>query len=77
MDSTDAEGASLGDRLSTDDAGKEVLVGLTAEESEFYMQYRRRRKAGYYPERKHRDRFVQLHEKHELARSKGRKDLED
>jgi hypothetical protein len=62
--------------LASDGDGNEVLAGLTLEESGFYMQYRRRRKAGHYPHASDRDRFLQLHERHELARLKRRRSSE-
>jgi hypothetical protein len=55
--------------LAKDGNGLEVLVGLTLEETEFYVDYTRRRAAGA---REHdpanRERFFALHEKHDLVR---------
>lgn len=55
--------------LARDDDGQEVLVGLTAEETEFYVLYGRKRASG---ERNRdpssRDRYLALHQKHDLAR---------
>jgi len=53
--------------LTTDEQGREVLVGLTHAETVFYLEYGRRRIAG---ERstKDRERYLELHEQHERAR---------
>ena len=55
--------------LAKDENGQEVLVGLTLEETEFYVNYTRKRAAG---DREHdpanRERFFALHDKHDLAR---------
>lgn len=52
-----------------DAQGREVLVGLTTEETEFYMGYLRRRAAGEIlaPEGDD-ERYDELHHKHEMAR---------
>ena len=68
---TDGERAFLEEMrgLAKDGNGQEVLVGLTLEETDFYLNYTRRRAAG---EREHdpanRDRFFALHDKHDLVR---------
>ena len=53
--------------LSTDSAGREVLVGLTFEETDFYMEYSNKRMQGQMdgPNSK---RYLELHEQHERAR---------
>jgi hypothetical protein len=55
--------------LTKDEHGRELLVGLTTEETEFYVTHVRRRAAG----NRDRDlanqaRFLELHQKHEFAR---------
>jgi len=66
---TDADRTSLVEMraLTTDSAGREVLVGLTFEETVFYMEYTNKRMQGY-KDRPNSKRYLQLHEKHELAR---------
>lgn len=54
--------------VSTDDEGREILVGLTFEETVFYMEYSRRFLTGRDRDPDHRDRYLQLHDKHERAR---------
>ena len=53
--------------LSTDSAGREVLVGLSFEESEFYMAYANQRMQGH-KDRPNSKRYLELSEKHERAR---------
>ena len=69
---TDDERAYLTEMraITTDAIGNEVLVGLTLEETAFYMDHARQFVTG---ERDHRnaDRYLELHEKHEAARSFG------
>jgi hypothetical protein len=66
---TDADRAYLAEMrsITTDSQGREVLVGLTWEETAFYMEYARQRINGT-----HRQddggRYFELHEKHEFAR---------
>lgn len=55
--------------LTTDEHRREVLVGLTAEETDFYVTYLRRRNTGERdPSAANRDRFLELRQKHERAR---------
>lgn len=55
--------------IAIDEQGREVLVGLTMDETVFYMTYVRHRAAGDRdPDRGHQRRFLELHDKHELAR---------
>lgn len=55
--------------LAKDENGQEVLVGLTLEETEFYVTYTRRRAAGDRErDPANRDRFFALHDKHDLVR---------
>jgi len=53
--------------ISKDREGREVLVGLTLEETEFYIQFGRSIVPG---EKKHEeaDRYLKLNQKHEQAR---------
>ena len=51
--------------LSTDSEGREILVGLTIEETVFYMEYVRNRMQGH---SQNGARYLELHEKHECAR---------
>ena len=57
--------------IATDSAGREVLVGLTFEETEWYFSYTARRSsdqprpAGHADDRR---RYLALHQKHEKAR---------
>ena len=66
---TDDERAYLTEMraITTDAIGNEVLVGLTLEETAFYMDHARQFGTG---ERDHRnaDRYLELHDKHEAAR---------
>jgi hypothetical protein len=68
---TDDERASLGwmRGISQDSQGRAVLVGLTLEETNFYITYRRK---FFTPERdrdrEHQKRYLELHRKHEIAR---------
>ncbi|QRM32758.1 hypothetical protein [Microvirga sp. VF16] len=69
MDFSPAERAYLDDMrmLSTDSEGREVFIGLTAEESaEFYAFTRPENLESKSSEE--RDRYLELHEKHEKAR---------
>lgn len=55
--------------ISTDENGREVLVGLTLEETAWYMQHSRRFLTAdrhHAPESKQK--YLQLHDKHERAR---------
>jgi hypothetical protein len=66
---TDEERAYLVEMraISTDANGKEVLVGLHVYETAFYMDYARSyRKPDRDP--RNRDKYLMLHEKHQLAR---------
>jgi len=49
--------------LSKDECGEDVLVGLTSEETEFYLAYSFGKKKG-----ERSDHYLQLNDKHELAR---------
>ena len=53
--------------LTTDAKGQEVLVGLDVEESVSYLAYAERKVAGN-ATRTERDRYLALHDKHELMR---------
>ena len=53
--------------ITKDAQGREVLVGLTEQETAFYMEYSRRRLKGE-GDPSGRDRYLELSEKHELAR---------
>ena len=66
---TDADRTYLAEMraLSRDSAGREILVGLTFEETEFYMEYTNKRMQGH-KDRPNSKRYLELHEKHELAR---------
>lgn len=71
-DFTDSERAYLNEMraLTTDSQGREVLVGLTAEETEFYRKYAKERLAGTGGADRRADgnRYLELHEKRERAR---------
>ena len=55
--------------LAVDEEGRWVLVGLTMEETEFYMTHIRRRSFGDRDRvPANRARFLDLHQKHEIAR---------
>lgn len=55
--------------LTTDAGGREILVGLTLEETEFYVSYSRRRSSGDRDrDPVNKSRFLELHEKHEWVR---------
>ena len=66
---TDAERAYLTEMraLTTDGQGREVLAGLTFDETVFYIERGRRFVQGI-RDRDSRDRFLELHEKHERVR---------
>ncbi len=54
--------------LATDSEGRDVLIGLNDEETEFYLQHRRK----FFTANRDRDNknhFVELHDKHEAARA--------
>lgn len=53
--------------LSTDSEGREILVGLTIEETVFYMEYARNRMQGH-NDFQNGARYLELHVKHEHAR---------
>lgn len=52
--------------ITTNSQGEEVLVGLTPQETKFYMEYAKRMDGGHRPD--DRDRYLELHDKHEHAR---------
>jgi len=55
--------------LTKDEHGREVLVGLTLDETEFYVTHVRRRTAGDRDrDRANQARYLELHQKHEFAR---------
>lgn len=54
--------------LTVDKNGNEHLVGLTLEESEFYLNYGTARLEGLHLTRAEGDRYLALHGKHERAR---------
>ena len=53
--------------LTTDSQGRDVLVGLSFEETEIYVNHSRALLRGD-RDRESRDLYLQLHEKHERAR---------
>lgn len=53
--------------LSTDNGGNEIFVGLTVEESSEYYEYTRMR-PGTAGDSDATDRYLELNDKHELAR---------
>jgi len=65
---TDAERAYLAEMraLGRDSRGAEILVGLTAEETEWYMTYSRSLRAEQAPSATQL--YLELHDKHEAAR---------
>jgi hypothetical protein len=68
---TDDERASLGwmRGIAQDPQGRAVLVGLTFEETDFYITYRRKYLTpGRDRDREHQRRYLELHRKHEIAR---------
>jgi len=68
---TDAERAWHSEMLglAVDEEGREVLVGVTMEETEFYVTHIRKRTCGDRDRNPvNRTRFLELHEKHEIAR---------
>ncbi len=66
---TDDERAYLTEmrKITTDTRGNEVLVGLTLEETEFYINHTRQRITGE-DNRCNGDKYLELHEKHERVR---------
>ena len=57
--------------LATDDEGRDIIVGLTRAESEFYCEHSVKRMAGpTKTEMSHDDnaKWIELHDKHEQAR---------
>lgn len=54
--------------IATDKNGNETLVGLTEEETEFYLDYSRRSILGQTTEEE-RDRYITLNDRHEPART--------
>lgn len=67
---TDKERAGFSEQraIATDPQGREVLVGLTLEETAFYMAYVRNRVADGQPDPEAEDRYFDLHEKHQRER---------
>lgn len=71
---TDSRRAALTDTrsLATDKDGNEVLVGLTLEETLFYLNYGEQRLSqrsqNKRPDKDDRRRYLALHEKHEIQR---------
>jgi hypothetical protein len=67
---TDSERAFLEEMraLARDGKGNEVLIGLTAEESQFYFDYVNERLVANMRRREDGDRYLKLHDKHEGAR---------
>ena len=57
--------------LAVDARGREVLVGLTFEETAFVMNYRRAFVLGVAQEEESRAQFVALNAKHEASRLQG------
>jgi len=64
---TDDERTYLSDMeaITYDEHGQEVLVGLTREETEDYLELTRKLKNKSHDER---GRYLELHDKHEMAR---------
>jgi hypothetical protein len=54
-------------KITTDARGNEVLVGLTLEETDFYINHTRQRITGEDNQR-NGGKYLDLHEKHERAR---------
>jgi hypothetical protein len=57
--------------IAKDRAGREVLVGLTGEETDWYFAYSAKRLSGVSRGKDHsddRERYLALHNKHEIAR---------
>jgi len=57
--------------LTSDAEGREVLVGLTFEETVFCIEYKRKLEPGGPPrnrDREDRERYLRLHEKYDVAR---------
>lgn len=69
MEFSDDERAYLNEmrKLSTDNAGNEIFVGLTVEESEEYYRFTRL-SYSYKGDHEELDRAVKLGDKHEAAR---------
>ena len=68
---TDDERASLGRMrgITRDLHGRAVLVGLTFEETDFYITYRRKFLTPQRDrDRENQRRYLELHRKHEIAR---------
>jgi len=53
--------------ITTDASGNEILVGLTSEETAFYMGYARQRINGEHDHHSGK-RYLELHNKHDMAR---------
>ena len=53
--------------ITTDASGNQILVGLTLEETDFYMDHARKFLTGE-RDRRNADRYLELHDKHEAAR---------
>lgn len=70
MDFSPAERAYLEDMrmLSTNSEGREVFIGLTAEESAEFYKFTRIEAIERSKTSEERDRYLELHEKHEAAR---------
>lgn len=55
--------------LTTDEAGNEVLVGLTTEESQWYLDYSKRTMTSRDPDDgSEAERYLRLNDRHEIAR---------
>ncbi len=68
---TDADRAYFAEMraITTNSQDQEVLVGLSVEETAFYMEYVKQRKEGTHRSgAKDPDRYLELHDKHEHAR---------
>jgi hypothetical protein len=70
MNFTEAERFYLEDMraLSTDGEGREVFIGLSAEESAEFYEFTRIEAIERSKTSEERDRYLELHEKHEKAR---------
>jgi hypothetical protein len=68
---TDEERATLTEfrAITRDERGREVLVGLTLEETAFYMAHVKQRRT--LPNREAQKRYLELDKKHELARCRA------
>lgn len=66
---TDADRAFLKEMcaITTNSLGQEILVGLTVEETEFYMKFSNQTNSTNFSD-KDKERYLELNQKHEFAR---------